>query len=136
MMKQLRKTAARSIALVCVGLTVLSSASESHAQAPGGRLGGGSAGATNSPYQQRLSPYLDLLRSDNSILSPYHSFVQPRQQFRQNQTRQFQQLQKLQRAFERSATGASAPSERTQTGRGGTFNNYLHYYQFNSASRR
>ncbi|WP_182864769.1 hypothetical protein [Stieleria mannarensis] len=136
MIKQLRKTAARSITLAWIGLTVLLPASQSHAQAPAGRLGGGSTRAGHSPYQQRLSPYLDLLRSDNSILSPYHSFVQPRQQLRQNQTRQFQQLQKLQRAFDRSATGTSASSERTQTGRGGTFNNYLHYYQFNSAYRR
>ncbi|WP_442511960.1 hypothetical protein SH528x_003714 [Novipirellula sp. SH528] len=88
-------------------------------------------GSGETPYQQRLSPYLDLLRNDNSALSPYHSFVQPRRQVQQNQNFQASQIQRIQRTIERPVT-RSPQIERTQTGRGGTFNNYLHYYQFNS----
>ncbi len=86
-----------------------------------------------SPYQQRLSPYLDLLRTDNSVLGPYHSFVRPRQQLRQSigvQATQFGQLLR-DRNTVRTSTGNTIP-DRVQTGHGGTFNNHLHFYQFQS----
>ncbi|WP_372894637.1 hypothetical protein [Stieleria sp.] len=132
---RLRQSIIRTVVMVPVGLALVSLPVAAPAQAPTQRFGGGSKRASSAPYQQRLSPYLDLLRSDNSILSPYHSFVQPRQQLRLNQNRQAEQLRNLERTIQRSAAPTSQ-SERMQTGRGGTFNNYLHYYQFNSALQR
>ena len=82
---------------------------------------------TNHPYQQTLSPYLDLLRSDSSTLSPYHSFVRPRQQVRQRLQYQSSQIQRFER--EAYSTPSRSVSPRLPTGRGGSFNNYLHYYQ-------
>lgn len=87
---------------------------------------------TVAPNQQRLSPYLNLFRADNSVLGPYHSFVQPRQELQRNLSRQQLQIRQLEQAS--VAVGASsqgAPSSRQPTGRGGTFNNYLHYYRIN-----
>ncbi len=128
---RIRSAIIRTIIMVPVGLALVSLP----ASAPAQGFGGGSKRASSAPYQQRLSPYLDLLRSDNSALSPYHSFVQPRQQLRQNQNRQSEQLRRLERTIQRSAAPASH-SERMQTGRGGTFNNFLHYYPSNSTFRR
>jgi hypothetical protein len=87
---------------------------------------------SSSPYQNRLSPYLNLLRTDNSVLTPYHSFVQPRIQFQQNLNRQAHQIGQLQQAA-RGPGSHSRPEStvRRQTGRGGSFNNYLHFYRFN-----
>ncbi|KAA1261023.1 hypothetical protein LF1_35660 [Rubripirellula obstinata] len=83
---------------------------------------------------QRLSPYLDLLRSDNSVLGPYHSFVLPRQQIQQSIRRQASEIRNLRRTV--SESPHATPSHgRTQTGRGGSFNNHLHYYQFPSSAR-
>ncbi|QDV40956.1 hypothetical protein Enr13x_07940 [Stieleria neptunia] len=141
MIKQLRNSTrlrdriVRPLIMVPVGLALVALPGSAHAQAPMRGFGGGSNRASTAPYQQRLSPYLDLLRSDNSVLSPYHSFVQPRQQMRQSQNRQAEQLRRLERTIQRSAA-PTAQSERMQTGRGGTFNNFLHYYQFNSAHQR
>jgi hypothetical protein len=86
-----------------------------------------------SPYQSRLSPYLNLLRTDNSVLTPYHSFVQPRIQFQRNLNRQAHQIGQLERASVGSGSSSQTESTtRRQTGRGGSFNNYLHFYRFNS----
>ena len=120
------------LAGLCMNATPSTAQAQRAVQGYGGR---GPQRATAVPYQQRLSPYLDLLRSDNSVLSPYHSFVQPRQQSRQNQNRQAAELRRLERTIGRPGTTASQP-ERMQTGRGGTFNNYLHFYPFNSATNR
>lgn len=89
----------------------------------------------SSPYQQRISPYLDLLRADDSALSPYHSFVQPRQQMRQSLLFQAAQIHRLGQA---APTGWSNPSGqgRLPTGHGATFNNHMHYYRFPTNSSR
>lgn len=128
-MKNRPRTATRLANLAVVaGLWVGSTLSDAHAQIPRQGIGGGrSKSAATAPYQQRLSPYLDLLRADNSALSPYHSFVQPRQQMRLNQNRQAAQIQSLGRMIPSSGI-SSGTSDRIQTGRGGTFNNFLHYY--------
>ena len=85
-----------------------------------------------SPYQNRLSPYLNLLRRDDSALTPYHSFVQPRVQFQQNLNRQAYQLGQLQQTTsEHASRSRNGSTARQQTGRGGSFNNYLHFYRFN-----
>lgn len=90
-----------------------------------------------SPYQNRLSPYLNLLRTDNSVLTPYHSFVQPRIQFQQNLNRQAHQIGQLERASSGSGSNSRTGSTtRRQTGRGASFNNYLHFYRFNSPLQR
>lgn len=102
-----------------------------HSQQPGDDPGP----AGTNPLQPRLSPYLDLLRRDNSVLSPYHSFVRPRQEFRQGFRRQAAKIRRLERAVARPAATTSAQN-RLRTGRGGTFHNYLHYYQFDTGGRR
>lgn len=84
----------------------------------------------SAPSPPQLSPYFDLMRRDNSVLGPYHSFVVPRRELRKDIRRQGVQLGRLERRAVRPATGSSS-STRLRTGRGGMFNNYLHYYQFN-----
>ncbi len=57
-----------------------------------------------APIQPRLSPYLDLLRNDNSVLSPYHSFVLPRREVQRQQARQAAEINRLEQAtFRRDA---------------------------------
>jgi len=89
----------------------------------------------SNPYQQRLSPYLDLLRSDNSLLGPYYSFVRPRQEIRRNLNLHTSQIGELERSADifRPAEGSTSGS-RLPTGRGGTFNTYLHYYPMKQRS--
>ena len=82
-----------------------------------------------SPYSQTLSPYLDLLRNDNSVLSPYHSFVRPRQQLRQSISQQAVTLRQLRQSINQPVGPMPSP-QRLPTGRGGSFNNHLHYYNF------
>ena len=87
---------------------------------------------TSAPHQPRLSPYLNLFRADNSLLTPYHAFVQPRQELQQNLSRQEWQIGRLEQAASRSVeTFDSNANARQPTGRGGSFNNYLHFYRFN-----
>lgn len=135
-MKNLRRIAINLTLAWLPALVAVTAPSVASAQFPSSRRGAsGMGGPSSVPYQQRLSPYLDLLRADNSVLSPYHSFVQPRQQLRQNQNTQAARILTLERSF-RQSPGASTQTERLQTGRGGMFNNYLHYYQFNSRLAR
>lgn len=90
------------------------------------------ANPADSPYQQRLSPYLDLFRADASLLSPYHSFVVPRREVRQQLRRQSYQINRLQQqAVGLESRLDHSPGTRLPTGRGGSFNNYLHYYRLN-----
>lgn len=90
-----------------------------------------------SPYQQRLSPYLDLMRDDRSVLPPYHSFVRPRQEFRQRLNRQAAQIGRLGQAIGRPTSASTySSSVRIPTGRGGTFYNYLHYFPINQGGQR
>lgn len=82
--------------------------------------------------QPRLSPYLNLLRDDNSTLSPYHSFVRPQRENYQRQSQQFSELQHLEtRAYsqQRAGTGGSTVS-RLPTGNGAKFQSYSHFYHF------
>jgi hypothetical protein len=83
----------------------------------------------SSPYRQTLSPYLDLLRNDDSVLSPYHSFVRPRQQMRQSISQQAAVLRQLEKTVTQPF-GVIPNQQRLPTGRGGSFNNHLHYYNF------
>ena len=124
-MRRFRTEITRASVVVCVVLALQTTSPAQMNQY------GAAPQHTASPYQNRLSPYLNLLRTDNSVLTPYHSFVQPRIQFQQNLNRQAQQIGQLQHAAR--GTGSSTPAESTarrQTGRGGSFNNYLHFYRF------
>ena len=85
-----------------------------------------------APYRPKLSPYLDLLRNDNSILNPYHSFVLPRRELHQQQARQAGEISRLEQAtFGRFAPNAPSQTSRLPTGRGGRFQTYLHFYDLN-----
>lgn len=82
--------------------------------------------------QPRLSPYLNLLREDNSTLSPYHSFVRPQRESFQRQSRQSSELQRLEsRVYSQQRAGAAgALVPRLPTGNGARFLSYSHFYQF------
>lgn len=80
-----------------------------------------------APYKPRLSPYLDLLRRDNSVLTPYHSFVVPRRELYSRQLSQAAQINQMQRSYQQTQR-RQAPGNRMPTGRGGQFMNYLHYF--------
>lgn len=82
--------------------------------------------------QPRLSPYLNLLREDNSTLSPYHSFVRPQRENYQRQSRQSFEIQHLEtRVFPQQHVGnAGSPIPRLPTGNGAKFQAYSHFYQF------
>ncbi len=80
-------------------------------------------------YTPKLSPYLDLMRADNSVLPPYYSFVVPRRELHQQQLRQAVEINRLQQATSQNVQpNASGDSSRLPTGRGGRFQTYLHFY--------
>ncbi len=81
------------------------------------------------PIQPKLSPYLNLLREDTSVNSPYHTFVLPRREVAQEQLRQAAEISSIQRLVPERATAASR--SRVRTGTGGHFNTYLHFYGSN-----
>jgi hypothetical protein len=118
----------RPIGMSLVGLLALIVWIDLSGEAKAQGISGRPNAQTASPYNQRLSPYLDLLRSDNSALSPYHAFVRPRQQIQQGFQQQAFQIRKL-RGSINNTTAPHAIPDRMQTGRGGGFNNYLHFYQ-------
>jgi hypothetical protein len=89
-------------------------------------------GANSSQYQPRLSPYLDLLRRDNSVLSPYHSFVVPRRGIYQQQMQQSAQIGRLQQDANQRARSNAGNGSRLPTGRGGQFQNYMHFFPRNN----
>lgn len=88
----------------------------------------------NAPIQPKLSPYLDLLRNDNSLLSPYHSFVLPRRELQRQQAHQAAEINRLEQATLRRDAHFTGPgnSSRLPTGGGGRFQTYLHFYRMNS----
>jgi len=85
-----------------------------------------------APYRPKLSPYLDLLRTDNSQLNPYHSFVVPRRELYGRQARQAAEISRLGRSSYGRSAGRGSMQPRLPTGGGGRFQTYLHYYQFNN----
>jgi hypothetical protein len=83
-----------------------------------------------APYQPKLSPYLDLLRSDNSLLSPYHTFVVPKTQVQRQQTQQALEITRLRHAqMQRPVQGTTSSQERLQTGQSARFYSYSHFYR-------
>jgi hypothetical protein len=87
-----------------------------------------------APIQPKLSPYLDLLRNDDSVLNPYHSFVLPRREIHRQQARQAAEINHLKQGTSRRGAHLADPanSPRLPTGGGGRFQTYLHFYRMNS----
>jgi hypothetical protein len=94
-------------------------------------------GSSGGRYQSRsgptITPYLDYFRQDNGQLTPYHNFVQPKFQLRENQ----QQVDGFMR--QEMTRGANLQREVNQlqqlrqstarpTGSGATYMNYSHFY--------
>ncbi len=86
----------------------------------------------SNPYQPRLSPYLNLLRNDNSLLTPYHSFLQPRREFQQQQLQLYTEVTGIAQSRHIQNPGISAGHTRLPTGNGGQFQSYLHFYPLNN----
>ncbi len=80
--------------------------------------------------QPRLSPYLNLLREDNSTLSPYHSFVRPQRLLQQQQALQASEIARLERTSSITRRAERDPAERLPTGNAAQFQAYSHFYQF------
>ena len=123
-----RKKLVFSIIAVIAGLVSLSGSSVATAQA----IQPMRPTDQRTLNQPRLSPYLNLLREDNSTLSPYHSFVRPQRENYQRQSRQSSELQQIEtRVFPRQHTTiAGSSSPRLPTGNGAKFQAYSHFYQF------
>jgi hypothetical protein len=94
------------------------------------------ASSYQHPYQPRLSPYLDLLRNDNSLLTPYHAFVQPRREFQQRQLQLSTDLNRLEQTQQRQLSPKAWGRTRLPTGNGGRFQTYLHFYSVNPSVPR
>lgn len=95
----------------------------------------GEAGQYGIPARPTLSPYLDLLRNDSGAISPYHAFVLPRREIVQQQTQQAANLRRLERASFGGVVGGQVQNLRLPTGRGGSYQDYSHFYHFNSRHR-
>lgn len=87
--------------------------------------------ALGAPSHPSLSPYLDLLRNDNSVLPPYHSFVLPRRAVLQQQARQslaIGQLESTVRSSNARLESTIGNGSRLSTGGGGSYQNFSHFY--------
>ena len=138
------KSAARIVfVLVMIGCGGFLSSQSASAQgfSNGGLQVGGAAKPQFAPLPPALSPYLDLLRVDSGVVSPYHSFVLPKRQIEQRQTQQSSQIHRLQSQVQQLG---AVPQQRGQvsrtrvsTGNGGYFQQYSHFYPAsNSPPRR
>ena len=85
--------------------------------------------AAGRPSQPILSPYLQLLREDTSVTSPYHAFVLPQREMAQQQLWQAAEIQSLDRQVRAQAIQNNRA--RMPTGGGGYFQQYLHFYSPN-----
>lgn len=124
--------------ILTTGLLVFLLAQVAHAQAP---VGQGTRG--QSPQSQRaqsprtryqptrptVSPYLNLLRPNESAVPNYYSFVRPQLQAQENQQRQQAinvQQQTAIGTLDREVLQITQPAART--GGGGNFRQYSHFY--------
>lgn len=78
-----------------------------------------------TPSHPTLSPYLNLLRDDSSLNSPYHTYVLPRREVAQQQLNQAAHIRSLERSLDRVEPQRVS---RVHTGTGGYFQKYLHFY--------
>lgn len=109
--------------LAIITLGSLSASEPASAQAVYPQMPGG----PSIHYQPKLSPYLNLLRGDDSVLGPYRTFVLPQQRLYQQQVNQTVQIGRLQQAANRQTRGATR-NGRLPTGRGGQFQNTMHFF--------
>ena len=85
-----------------------------------------------APTQPKLSPYLNLLRTENSLLPNYHTFVLPQREIYQQQARQGAEIMRLEQATLSHSSSSQSGSSRLPTGNGGHFQTYLHFYGWNN----
>ena len=78
-----------------------------------------------APRRPSFSPYLNLGIENSGAISPFHAFVIPGIEQQKQQMNQFM-LQSRTMVLERNK---SAGKEIRQTGLGGKFQNYSHFYQ-------
>jgi hypothetical protein len=98
----------------CFGLSSLGSAQDGSANRSG----------IQPPRRPSISPYLNLGNENSGVLSPYHAFVVPGLLQQQQQIKSFA-LQARTLGLERNR---STDPELRQTGLGGRFQNYSHFY--------
>jgi hypothetical protein len=106
----------------------------------------GTTGSRYVPARPTVSPYLNLLRTNDSPIPNYYSLVRPQQQqyrfYEQQQLINQQQQTSLQTQQQGLRTVQEGLLEMRQpqakaTGTGGRFMDYQHYYSFQrSAARR
>ena len=80
------------------------------------------------PRTPTVSPYLNLLRRDRGELSNYYTFVRPQQRAQQFVRDQYQMNNQLQRQVQGIRNQAFRAQGVRQTGIGGSYLNYLHFY--------
>ncbi|SMP44078.1 hypothetical protein SAMN06265222_1011075 [Neorhodopirellula lusitana] len=130
------------VGMAMLGSLLLSSgAASAQGYSNGGLQVGGATKPEFAPLPPALSPYLDLLRSDSGVVSPYHSFVLPRRQITQQQSQQSAQIHRLQSQVHQldavSQQRRRVSRSRMPTGNGGFFQQYSHFYPAsNNPSRR
>jgi hypothetical protein len=81
--------------------------------------------AVQPPRRPSISPYLNLGIENSGALPPYQTFVQPRIEQQKQQASHYL-LQAKTAALEKNEF---ADSHLRQTGLGGKFQNYSHFYQ-------
>lgn len=85
---------------------------------------GRSQNPTTTPRRPSLSPYLNLTNPNSGVLSPFHAFVLPGIEQQKQHAMQFM-IQSRTMNLEKSQTTVA---ELRQTGLGGKFQNYSHFY--------
>ena len=85
---------------------------------------GRSQNPTTTPRRPSISPYLNLTNPNSGVLSPFHAFVVPGIEQQKQQAMQLM-IQSRTMHLEKSQTTVT---ELRQTGLGGKFQNYSHFY--------
>lgn len=88
---------------------------------------------TYSPARPTFGDAFNYARDDVGLLTPYQTFVQPQRQLRYSLAAQENQILTQQSEIERLTTDLeTAYSGATVTGKGGSYQNYSHFYQLGS----
>ncbi len=85
---------------------------------------GYSQNPSTAPRRPSVSPYLNLTNQNSGVLSPFHAFVLPGIEQQKQQAMQLL-IQSRTMNLEKSPTTVA---ELRQTGLGGKFQNYAHFY--------
>ena len=133
-----------AFAILCCGLVDLAPAQTRRGYQPPTR-----PRRTYQRYQSSrpaLSPYLNYFRQDNGVVTPYQNFIQPyqrTQQFRQQQQSNYsnirdrlrQQQQEIAENSKENRLLETRTSTLPQTGVGGTYQNYSHFFNLGGSGR-